>query len=70
MFGLAEHLEPIIYSLWKTNAPSIPLFKKQLLNEHDYPELKQLDDFNDWRKVIKTWGLVRDKKKIRYHVVL
>jgi hypothetical protein len=69
MFGLAEHLEPIIDSLWKTNAQYIPLFKNGLLSEHDYPELKQLD-FNDWRKVIKSWELVSNKNKIRYHTVL
>ena len=68
-FRLAEHLEPIIDSLCKTNAQYIPLFKNGLLSEHDYPELKQLD-FNDWRKVIKTWELVRDKNKIRYHIAL
>jgi hypothetical protein len=69
MFGLTKHLEPIIDSLWKTNASYIPLFKNGLLNIHDYPELKQLD-FNDWRKVIKTWELVRNKNNIRYHAGL
>jgi hypothetical protein len=69
MFGLTKHLEPIIDSLWKTNASYIPLLKNGLLNIHDYPELKQLD-FNDWRKVIKTWELVRNKNNIRYHTGL
>jgi hypothetical protein len=70
IFGLTEHLEPIIDSLWKTNAPSIPVLKKQMLRQYDYPELRELDDLEDWRKIIKVWELVKNKNKLRYHVVL
>jgi hypothetical protein len=66
MFGLTKQIEPILDSLWKTNSHFIPL----ALRSYSYPELQKLDNFKDWRKVVKVWDIIKEKHKLRYHLVI